>query len=86
MMGNKWMQAGILFGVAMGIWLGGWLVLIHPAIHLVIGPIIGIGAMWIGANARGTDGWGGPWNGPNPGDKRAFTSEVERRNSPRTPG
>lgn len=64
MMRNKWVQGAILLGVAVGIWIGGWLPLIHPALHIVASPVIGMGALWICANARGTDGFGGPWNGP----------------------
>lgn len=66
MMTNKWVQAAILFGVALGIWVGGWLPLIWPGvpIHLFIPIPVGLLSMWIGGNARGTDGWGGPWHGP----------------------
>lgn len=64
MMGNKWVQAAMLLGVAAGIWVGGWLSLLNPLACLVAPVPVGLLAMWIGANARGTDGWGGPWNGP----------------------
>jgi hypothetical protein len=63
MMANKWVQAALLLGVAVGVWIGGWLPLIHPALHLVVPITIGFLAMWVGANARGTDGWGGPYRG-----------------------
>ncbi len=66
MMGNRWVQSSILFGVAIGIWVGGWLPLVWPQtpVHLVLPIPFGLLSMWIGAKARGTDGWGGPWNGP----------------------
>ena len=64
MMGNKWVQAAILFGVAIGIWIGGWLPLIHPVLHLFVSIPVGLLSMRIGRKARGTDGWGGPYSGP----------------------
>lgn len=64
MMGNKWMQGGISFGVCIGMLFGLALSAIHPLIPFVIGYFFGFLAMWKCADARGTDGWGGPWNGP----------------------
>lgn len=66
MMRNKWVQASIIFGLAVGIWIGGWIALIWPMqpFHLIIPIPIGFWAMWIGSNARGTYGWKRPCKGP----------------------
>lgn len=64
MMGNKWVQASIFFGIAIGVWVGGWISLIYPVLHLFVPIPIGLLSMWIGGKARGTDGWGGPYSGP----------------------
>ena len=64
MMSNKWCQATVLLGVCIGCWFGVILSFIHVYIPLFLAVGAGFASMWIGANARGTDGWGGPYNGP----------------------
>jgi hypothetical protein len=63
MMTNKWVQAALCLGVAVGIWLGGWIALLHPLASLILPVPIGLISLWISAKTRGTDGWGGPYNG-----------------------
>lgn len=65
MMANKWVQAGLTLGIAVGLFVGGPLSLIHPLAPFVCGMVIGLLSMWVGGNARGTDGWGGPYHGPD---------------------
>lgn len=57
MMENNWVQTSLLLGATVGVGVSGWLPLIHPAIHLLVAVYIGVCAMWIGTNARGTNGW-----------------------------
>lgn len=65
MMGNKWMQGGILYGIGLGLFIGPVLTLVFsPFVSIIVGWCVMAIALWIGGNARGTDGWGGPWNGP----------------------
>lgn len=56
MMKNKWVQAALLLGAAVGIWLGGWIALLNPLAPLLIPVPIGLMSLWITAKARGTDG------------------------------
>lgn len=65
MMTNKWVQAAYIGGIAFGMWLGGWVALIHPMAPLIVPIPIGFISIGITALARGTDGWGGPYKGPN---------------------
>lgn len=64
MMANKWMQTGIFFGIAIGMMAGCVLTLVHPLLSLGAGYSFGFLSMWWAGNAKGTDGWGGPWHGP----------------------
>lgn len=64
MMGNKWVQAGLTLGAAVGLFVGAFLSAAHPLAPLVCAILIGFVSMWIGSSARGTDGWGGPFHGP----------------------
>ena len=75
MMGNKWVQSSIIFGIACGIWLGGWIAaLIDPVASLVVPiPVFIFGTLVLN-KARGTDGWGGPYNG-GPSVKNEGTSK-----------
>lgn len=57
MMGNKWVQAALWLGIAAGIWVGGWLSLVNPYLHLIVPVPVGMVSLWIGARARGTDGF-----------------------------
>lgn len=57
MMKNKWVQASLLLGVAVGVFVGGLLPIINPMINVLVYGITGIWALYIASNARGTDGW-----------------------------
>jgi hypothetical protein len=64
MMTNKWVQAAILFGMAIGFLAGGLLPLIHYVLPILAAFVAGLGSMWMVSYAQGTDGWGRPWSGP----------------------
>lgn len=64
MMTNKWVQAAILFGMAIGLLIGGLLPLIHYVLPVLGAFVTGLGSMWIVSFAKGTDGWDGPYHGP----------------------
>lgn len=64
MMKNKWVQAACLGGVAVGIWVGGWVALLHPMANFIVPIPVGLASLWVTANARGTNGWGGPYDAP----------------------
>lgn len=64
MMGNKWVQASILLGVAVGLFVGMFLSALHYAIPYLASVVAGLAALYVSSGARGTDGWGGPYNGP----------------------
>jgi hypothetical protein len=59
MMTNKWVQTSLIGGIAFGIWLGGWIAMVHPMAFLVVPLPIGVLSAWLAARARGTDGWNG---------------------------
>lgn len=63
MIGNKWVQSSTVFGIGVGIWLGGWMAMISPVAFLSMPIPTLIVAAGILDKARGTDGWGGPYNG-----------------------
>lgn len=66
MMTNKWVQAALCSGFGVGL-IAGAVVLAatrSPAIILILGVVFQLAGLWITANARGTDGFGGPYNGP----------------------
>jgi len=64
MMANKWCQSTLLLGICVGFWFGTFLSFIHIYIPPFLAVAAGFGSLWIGANCRGTDGWGGPYHGP----------------------
>lgn len=64
MMSNKWMQTGIFFGVALGMFVGAFLSVISPLVPFGIAYVFMFLCMWWAGDSRGTDGWGGPWIGP----------------------
>ena len=80
MMGNKWVQASLIFGLAVGMWIGGWIAIIWPTVpvFLVAPAFVGVFAIYIGAMARGTDGWGGPYYGPNDSAIRTLEQFVSQ--------
>ena len=57
MMANKWVLAGLTLGAAVGLFIGGFLSIANEFAPIVASGIVGLFSMWIGANARGTDGW-----------------------------
>jgi xanthosine utilization system XapX-like protein len=64
MMTNKWVQAGLTLGMSIGLFVGAFLSMAHPLAPIVCSVLVGLLSIWIGGNARGTDGWGGPYRGP----------------------
>lgn len=70
MMGNKWIQAVLCFGLGLGLVLGSAMTVLLSAPLLAVA--VGVGLMFVGmwktGNCRGTDGWGGPYHGP--GDRQ----------------
>lgn len=74
MMANKWVQAGLTLGIAVGFFVSTFLSLVHPLAPIAGAAIAGALSMWIGGNARGTDGWGGPYSAPAPVSRAAVST------------
>lgn len=65
MMRNLWVRASLTMGVSIGLWLGTWAALIHPAGPLIAAVPFGIWSAMQITKARGTNGRGGPYRKDN---------------------
>lgn len=66
MMANKWIQAVLCGGFGLGLIVGAFAAATSsaPIIVMVVGFLFMVVSLWKTANCRGTDGWGGPYHGP----------------------
>lgn len=66
MMANKWVQAVLWGGFGFGLIIGTVASALSsaPLVVIVVGWLFMMVSLWKTANCRGTDGWGGPYNGP----------------------
>jgi hypothetical protein len=65
MMTNKWVQAALCSGFGIGLIIGAVALAVTAwQVVLILGIAFQMVGLWITANARGTDGFGGPYNGP----------------------
>ena len=56
MMTNKWVQASLVFGFCVGLWIGSWIALIFsPWVLFVTSYFFAIPTLYLGARARGTE-------------------------------
>lgn len=64
MLANKWVQAVLLLGLGLGVLIGMLGSIFSPVVVLFVAIAAVIAAAWLAGDARGTDGWGGPYHGP----------------------